>query len=96
MKGDLIDMQQENNAPSDLCHACQYGGQIVERCNCPYLRAWGVIPRTLKNTLLLSNAEAVAKSKGIEDYNPLCFVAVTAAVVNDFCRYYKPRKQSVN
>lgn len=96
MKGDLIDMQQESNLPSDLCHACQYGGQVVEKCNCPHLRAWGVIPRTLKNTLLLSNAEAVAKSKGIEDYNPLCFVAVTAAVVNGFCRYYKPRKQSVN
>ena len=96
MKGDLIDMQQENNAPSDLCHACQYGGQVVEKFNCAHLRAWGVRPRTLKNTLLLSNAEAVAKSKGIEDYNPLCFVAVTAAVVNDFCRYYKPRKQSVN
>lgn len=85
-------MTQENNAPSDFCHACQYGGQVVEKCNCPHLRAWGVIPRTLKNTLLLSNAEAVAKSKGIEDYNPLPYAAVVAAAVNEKCKYYKPQQ----
>ena len=50
------------------------------------------MPRTLKNTLALSNAEAVAKSKGIKDYDPLPYAAVVAAAVNEKCKYYKPQQ----
>lgn len=86
-------MENKNqHTPTDLCHTCQHGGQIVEQCNCPNLKAWQIMPRTLKNTLLLSNAEAVAKSKGIEDYNPLPFAAVASAAVKEQCRYYKPQE----
>lgn len=87
-------MQQENKTPepTDLCHSCQHGGKVVERCNCPNLKAWVIMPRTLKNTLALSNAVAVAESKGIKDYDPLPYAAVVAAVVNEKCKYYKPQE----
>lgn len=88
-------MQQKNMTPepSDLCHSCQHGGGVVECCRCPHLREWGVLPRTLKNTLLLSNAKAIAKSKDLPDFDPLPFVAVTAATVNGSCRYYKAAQE---
>lgn len=79
-------------AAPDLCHTCQHGGKIVERCNCSNLKAWVIMPRTLKNTLALSNAEAVAKSKGIKNYSPLPYAAVVAAAVNEKCKYYKPQQ----
>lgn len=79
-------------AAPDLCHKCKHGGAVVERCNCPDLKAWVIMPRTLKNTLALSNAEAVAESKGIKDYKPLPYAAVVAAAVNEKCKYYKPQQ----
>ena len=79
-------------ATPDLCHTCQHGGKVVERCNCSNLKAWVIMPRTLKNTLALSNAEAVARSRGIKDYNPLPYAAVIAAAVNEKCKYYKPQQ----
>lgn len=85
----------ENNnqhTPTDLCHTCRHGGKVVERCNCPNLKAWVIMPRTLKNTLALSNAEAVAKSKGIKDYNTLPYAAVVAAAVNGKCKYYSEKQ----
>ena len=79
-------------AAPDLCHKCKHGGAVVERCNCPDLKAWVIMPRTLKNTLALSNAEAVAEGKGIKDYKPLPYAAVVAAAVNEKCKYYEPQQ----
>lgn len=82
-------MEQSTN----LCHACKYGGQVVERCAAPDLTERGIMPkRVWKNTILLSAAHAVAEAKGIENFSPLPYVAVVAAVVRGQCRYYEAQE----
>lgn len=72
-----------------LCHSCIHGGQLVERCHSPELTERGVIPKKAwSSTLLLSNAAAVAKSKGIKDFSPLHYIAVVAATLNGQCSFY--------
>lgn len=76
-----------------LCHSCIHGGQLVERCHSPELTERGVIPKKAwSSTLLLSNAHAVAEAKGIENFSPLPYVAVVAAVVRGQCRYYEAQE----
>lgn len=82
-------MEQSTN----LCHSCIHGGQLVERCHSPELTERGVIPKKAwSSTLLLSNAAAVAEAKGIENFSPLPYVAVVAAVVRGQCRYYEAQE----
>lgn len=73
-----------------ICHGCRWGGAVVECCRYPHLKFGATIPKTFKNNLALSNAEAIAKSKGIADYNPLSFAAVCIAVIKGTCPHFKP------
>lgn len=79
-----------NKSEINLCHACRWGGEIVEQCNCPKLTDRRIITPTQRHTGLLKGVEVIARSKGIEDFNPLSFVAVTAAATNGKCYYYQP------
>lgn len=73
-----------------LCRSCIYGGQLVEQCHSPKLTERCVIPKgAWSSTILLSNAAAVAKSKGIKDFSPLHYIAVVTATINGQCSFYK-------
>lgn len=91
-------MQQKNMTPepTDLCHSCQHGGEVVEQCNCPDLReptAWRrILPRTWSNADIVGRAKGMAEAKGIPDFSPTPYLAVVAAVMNVHCRYYKPQQ----
>lgn len=79
-----------NKSEITLCHVCRWGGDIVEQCNCPKLTAWRVMPKTIKNIQLLAVGEAVARSKGIEGFDPLRYIAVAVAVDKGKCKFYRP------
>lgn len=76
-----------------LCHGCKFGGEVVECCQCPKLTAWRVMPKTIKNIQLLAAGEAVAKSKGIEGFDPVRYIAVAIAVDKGECKYYRPAEK---
>lgn len=91
-------MNKPNQTTTDLCHACRYGGAVVERCNCPdlsTLTAWQrVVPRTWKNAHIVGMAMGMAEAKGIPDYNPTPYLAVTAAAANGVCQYFAPAEMT--
>lgn len=88
-------MQAESN--SDLCHRCKWGGVVVARCNCPTLQtrsAWyKTIPRTWTNADTVGRARGLAEAKGLKDFNPAAYMAVTAAVVNGECEFFNPEQE---
>lgn len=95
----MMETNKTQIAARDLCYNCKHGGAVVEQCNCPDLSeptAWQrIIPRTWSNANIVGRAMGMAEAKGIKDYSPTPYLAVTAAVMNGKCKYFSEQQPNL-